>query len=105
MMVITSVSERPVTEPAGTIGATGALRTDRRVRGSASGLAPPRKPVRPWGCARSAWNRSAASRTRGAVESGHPVGLSNDPDMAVLQLQARRLGLAHELVIVRGDQD
>src|SRR5262245_23311995 len=99
MMVITSVSERPVTEPAGTMGADGPVRTDRRLRrsGPESYLAPPRNPVRAWGCARRAWNRSAASRTRGPV--------SNDPDMAVVQLQARRLGLTHELVIVRSDQN
>src|SRR5262245_5187865 len=108
MMVMTSVSERPVTDPAGTIGAGGALRPERR------GLpSPPSaravRPVRPVPAgARRAWRRSAASRARG--DGGpdavvQPVGLSNDPDMALVQLQARRLGLTHQLVIVGSDQD
>src|SRR5262245_59787971 len=103
MMVMTRVSERPVTDPAGTIGAVGALRAARRVRGSPTSPSerPLANPVRPLpGCARSAWKRSAASRVRGpdAGAPGHPgdpgdpEGLSNDPDMAVVQLQARCLG-------------
>src|SRR5688572_9577117 len=109
MMVMTRVSDRPVTEPAGTMGADGALRElVRRVRVSpvpASTVRPPAEG------ARRAWKRSAASRTRGEEVPAapdapdHSVGLSNDPDMALVQLQARRLGLAHELMIVGSDQD
>src|SRR5262245_49869645 len=61
MMVMTSVSERPVTEPAGTIGAAVCLASARRERGVG------RAALRPGGAAR------AAAR-RGGAGGGGPVG-------------------------------
>src|SRR5262245_10543323 len=108
MMVITSVSDRPVTEPAGTIGAFVRFRAVRRVRASpASRSARGACPVlaRPRGEPVAGPSYRAVG---GAVwpdpSGGRPVGLSNNPDMAVVQLQTRRLGLAHQLVVVGGDQ-
>src|SRR5262245_8579441 len=108
MMVMTSVSDRPVTEPAGTTGAIVALRAARRVRDSpppCSSCAAGPVRLATAGRVRRPGGRSASSGRWGGRVPGKPVGLSNDPDMAVVQLEAGRLGLAHELMIVRGDHD
>src|SRR5215467_6661465 len=108
MMVMTSVSERPVTEPAGTIGAAVWLGLPRRerVRGPSPGssfggpVRPP--PVVKVDVPVCGSNASCSARWRSV---GGPVGLSYDPDMAVVQLQPRRFGLPHQLMVVRGDDD
>src|SRR6516225_5329466 len=113
MMVMTSVSERPVTEPAGTIGAAVCLGSARRerVRGPSPGSSlvggPVRTPVVVKAGAPVCGPSKASCSMRGRVgcSAGGPVGLSYDPDMAVMQLQPRRFGLAHQLMVVRGDDD
>jgi hypothetical protein len=84
MMVMTRVSERPVTEPAGTMGAdvtpggrnlAGALPTLREA---------PRKP-----------GTASPPPREGAGELAADGGVSDDLDMALVQLQSRRLELFH----------
>src|SRR5215472_12506249 len=108
MMVMTSVSERPVTEPAGTIGAAVWLRTVRRerVRGEPSPGSSLRTPVvvaKAPVCGPP--KVSCSTRERDGLSAGGPVGLSYDPDMALMQLQPRRFGLPHQLMVVRGDDN
>src|SRR5262245_54958028 len=114
MMVMTRVSERPVTEPAGTIGAVVWLGSLRRVRPVGDSRPPAVSSfsggrVRSVVCVGAAVvvpGKASCSRRGGAgCAGGGPVGLSYDPDMAVVQLQTRRLGLPHQLVVVRGDDD
>src|SRR5262245_65237200 len=107
MMVITSVSDRPVTDPAGTIGALACAWSARRDRGRSVGLC--------WSCGgRPRWTcvggpvtgppwKSGSSRAPLGSSVGGPVGRSYDPDMTVVQFETRRLGLPHQLMIVRGD--
>src|SRR5215470_15395228 len=112
MMVITSVSERPVTDPAGTIGALACAWSARRARGRSAGLAcaywwgggPPR-----WACVGGPvtgppW-KSGSRRAPLGSRVGGPVGRSYDPDMTLVQFETRRLGLPHQLVVVRGDDN
>src|SRR5215813_6957030 len=95
MMVMTSVKDRPVTDPAGTIGALiceGSVRRGRWLT---------------WvgGCVTGPVSKSWPWRVRLGSRVGGPVGRSYDPDMTFVQFQARRLGLPHQLMIMGGDDD
>src|SRR5262245_33623433 len=113
MMVMTSVSDLPVTDPAGTIGALACAWSGRRDRGRPLALA----------CAGCCWPgrgrwltcvggpvtgpvwKSGSRRAPLGSSVGGPVGRSYDPDMTFVQFETRRLGLPHQLVIVGGDDD
>src|SRR6185295_11006228 len=108
-----SVSDLPVTDPAGTIGALACAWSGRRDRRRPLALA----------CAGCCWLgrgrwltcvggpvtgpvwKSGSRRAPLGSSVGGPVGRSYDPDMTFVQFETRRLGVPHQLVIVGGDDD
>src|SRR5581483_9756155 len=111
MIVTTIVSERPVTEPAGTIGALVWCLTlvDGRCSPWSCG-APGLRPACSVACVRTVVGGSAGSSNSSLALSAAcdcsvraPDGLSNDPDMAIMKFESRRLELPHQLMVVRGD--
>lgn len=107
MIVTTSVSELPVTDPAGTTGPPPPFRRLRETRAGAFSFGGGGNGGGDAGASKPPETSDGSSGDRGSDGDsvGGPVGLSNDLDMAMLKLQTWDLELLHQLMIVRRDND